>query len=88
MKNSNFGGIETALPQFQSSSATATKVSDIRQKHVNQNKNVSSAERTILTKDAQTEKQGNQNVLTLRNHMLHLTKGVRNTKNRHSGKMW
>ena len=37
---------------------------------------------------AQIEKQGNQNVLTVRGHMLHLTKGVRNTKNRHSGNMW
>ena len=37
---------------------------------------------------AQTEKQGNQNVLTVRGHILHLTKGVQNTKNRHSGNMW
>ena len=29
-----------------------------------------------------------QNVLIVTGHMLHLTKGVRNTKSRHSGNMW
>ena len=43
--------------QFWSSSATTAKVSDIWPKHVGQNKNVSFAKRTILIKDAQTEKQ-------------------------------
>ena len=81
-------GIVYEVEEFRSSSATNAKVSDIRPKHVGQNKNVSSAERTILKRDAQIEKQRNQNVLTVRDHMLHLTKGVRNTKNRHSGKMW
>ena len=41
-----------------------------------------------MTRHAQTEKQENQNVPTVRGHMLHLTKGVRNAKNRHSGNMW
>ena len=58
--------------QFQSSSATTAKVSDIRPKHVDQNKNVLSAERTIPTKDSQVEKQGNQNAI----------------KDWHSGNMW
>ena len=51
------------------------EVSDIRQKQVDQNKNVSSAEITIPTKDAQIKTQGNQNLITVRGHMLHLTKG-------------
>ena len=42
--------------------------------------NVSSAERTIPIKDAQIEKQGNQNTPTVRGYMLHLIKGVQNTK--------
>ena len=74
--------------QFRSSSATAAKVSDIRPKIVGENKNVSSAERTIHIKDARIEKQENPNVLTVRGHMLHLTKGVRNIKNRHSCNTW
>ena len=65
--------------QFQSSSATTAKVLDIRPKHVGQNKNVSFAGRTILIKDAQIEKQGNQNVPTIRGHMLHLMSGVQKT---------
>ena len=39
-----------------------------------------SAVRTILTKDAQIKKQGNQSVPIVRGHMLRHTKGVRNTK--------
>ena len=39
-------------------------------------------------KDVQIEKQGNHNVPTVRGYMLHLTKGVRNAKSRHSGNMW
>ena len=34
------------------------------------------------------EVQEKPNVLIERGHMLHLTKGVRNTKNRHLGNMW
>ena len=75
-------------PQFRSSSASTAKVSDIWPKTVGQNKNVSSAKRAIPIKDARIEKQGNQNMPTVSGHMLHLTKNVRNTKNRLSGNMW
>ena len=44
--------------------------------------------RTILTKDAQIKRLENQSVPTVRGHMLHHTKGVRNTKSRHLGNMW
>ena len=74
--------------QFRSGSARTANVSDIQLKIVGQNKNASSAERIIHTKDAQIEKQINQSVPTVRGHMLHLTKSVPNTKNRHSGNMW
>ena len=66
--------------QFWSSNATTANVLVIQPKHADQNKNVSSAERTISVKNAQIEKQGNQNALTVKGHMLHLTKGVWNTK--------
>ena len=66
--------------QFRSSSTTTAGVSDIRPKIVGQNKNAFSAERTIHIKDARIEKQENPNVLILRGHTLHLTKGVQNTK--------
>ena len=81
-------GGRISKPQFRSSSATAAKDSGIRPKHVDRNKNVSSARRTIPVKDAQIEKKGNQNAPTVRSHMLHLIKGVQNTKHRHSGNMW
>ena len=64
------------------------KVSDTWPKIVCQNKNVSSAVRIILTKDAQIKKQENLSVPTVMDHMLHHTKGVQNTKNRHLGNMW
>ena len=54
--------------------------SDIRPKIVGENKNVSSVERIIQIKDAGIKKQENPNVLIVRGHMLHLTKGVRNTE--------
>ena len=44
--------------------------------------------RTIRTKDAQKKKQNSPNVQTVLGHMLHLTKGVPNTKSRLSGNMW
>ena len=73
---------------FRSGNASTAKVSDIRLKLVGQNKNVSSAVRTILTKDARIKKQENLSVPTARDHMLHHTKGVRNTKNGHLDNMW
>ena len=45
-----------------------------------QNKSILSAKRTIHIKDARTEKQENPNVPIVRDHVLHLTKCVRNTK--------
>ena len=44
--------------------------------------------RTIHTKDAQKKKQNSPNVQTVLGHILHLTKGVPNTKSRLSGNMW
>ena len=45
-------------------------------------------ERPIITKDARIKKLNRQNVPTVKGHILHPTKGVRLTKNRHSGNMW
>ena len=73
---------------FRFGSASTANVSDIRRKIANQNKNVSSVVRTIRTKDAQKKKQNSPNVQTVLGHMLHLTKGVPNTKSRLSGNMW
>ena len=73
--------------QFRSSSATTAKVSDIRPKHAGLNKNVSSTERAILIKDAQIEKQGNQNVPIVKGYMMPFAKGVRNTK-KQAFNMW
>ena len=73
---------------FRFGSASTANVSDIRHKIANQNKNVLSVVRTIRTKDAQKKKQNSPNVQTVLGHMLHLTKGVPNTKSRHSGNMW
>ena len=73
--------------QFRSSSATTAKFSVTRLKTVGQNKNASSAVRTTLIKDARKEKQENLSAKTVRDHMLHHTNGVRNTRNRHSGNM-
>ena len=50
--------------------------------------NVLSVEKATLTKDAQTEKNSNQNVLTVENHMLQTIKGVQLIKNRCSVNMW
>ena len=72
-------GIVYEVEEFRSSvSVTCLKI-------VGQNKNVSSAVRTIHIKDARTEKQENQSVPIVRGHILRHTKGVQNTKNRHSG---
>ena len=74
--------------QFWSRNASTAKVSDIRLKSVGPNRNVLSAVRTILTKDAGIEKQENQSVPIVRGHMLRHTKGVRNTKKRPLGNIW
>ena len=65
---------------FRSDSASTVNVSATRLKIVNQSKSASSVERIILTKDAQKKKQSSPNVQTVLGHMLHLTKGVLNTK--------
>ena len=64
------------------------KVLAIQLKTVGPNRNVLSAVRTILTKDARIEKQKDQSVPVVRGHMLRHTKGVRNTKNRHLDNIW
>ena len=56
------------------------KVSDTRPETAGQSKNVLSAERNIHTRDARIEKPGSQNVVIVRGHMFHPTKGVQNTK--------
>ena len=72
-------GIVYEVEEFRSP-ASVKQCYNIRLKHVGRNKNVSSAVRAILTKDARTEKPGNQNVPTVRGHMSHHTKSVQNTK--------
>ena len=67
-------------PLFWSGNASTAKVLDIRLKIAGLKKNVSSAVRTILTKDDRIKKQENLRVPTARDHMMHHTKGVRNTK--------
>ena len=47
-----------------------------------------SVERPITIKDARIKKPNKQSVLIVKGHMLHPTKGVRLTKNRHLGNMW
>ena len=71
-----------------SRSASTAKLSATRQKNAGQNKNVCSAVRVILAKDAQIRKPGNLSVLIVRGRMLRLIKGVLNTKSRHLGNMW
>ena len=72
---------------FQSSSVITAKISDIRPKTVRQKLNVLSVEKATHTKDAQTEKKGNQNVLIAKDHMLQTIKGVQLIKNRYSVNM-
>ena len=57
---------------FQSSSVITVKISDIQPKTVRQKLNVSSVEKATLTKDAQTEKNSNPNVLTVKDHSCKL----------------
>ena len=73
---------------FRSSSVITVKISDIRPKTVRQKLSVLSVEKATLTKDAQTEKNSNPNVLTVKDHMLQTIKGVQLTKNRCSVNMW
>ena len=55
---------------FRSSSVITVKTSDIQPKTVRQKLIVLSVEKATLTKDAQTEKNSNPNVLTVKDHML------------------
>ena len=73
---------------FWSSSVITVKSSDIRPKTVRQKLSVLSVEKATLTKDAQTEKNSNPNVLTVKDHMLQTIKGVQLIKNRCSVNMW
>ena len=73
---------------FRSSSVITVKIWDIRPKTVRQKLNVLSVEKATLTKDAQTEKNSNQNVQTVEDHMLQIIKGVQLIKNRCSVNMW
>ena len=61
---------------------------DIRPKLVGPKPSALFVERTIITKDSSIKKPNKQNVPTVKGHMLHPTKGVRLTKNRHLGNMW
>ena len=49
---------------------------------------VSSVEKATHIKDARIEKKSNLNVLTVKDHVLQITKGVQPTKNRCSDNMW
>ena len=49
---------------------------------------VSSVEKDTHIKDARTERKSNQNVQTVKDHMLPIIKGVQPTKNRCSDNMW
>ena len=64
------------------------KVSVIRPKHVGSKLNVSSVGRAIIIKDVQIKRRNSQNAPVVKGHMLHLTKGVQHTKNRHLDNMW
>ena len=70
------------LPIFQ------LEISDPAEAEALLSQNLVTGERTIRTKDAQKKKQNSPNVQTVLGHMLHLTKGVLNTKSRLSGNMW
>ena len=61
---------------FRSGSVITAKISDTQPKIVKQKLNVSSVEKATHTKDAQTEKKSNQNVLIVKDHMLLTIKGV------------
>ena len=61
---------------FRSSSVITVKISDSWPKTVRQKLSVLSVEKATLTKDAQTEKNSNPNVLTVKDHMLQTIKGV------------
>ena len=73
---------------FRSSSVITAKISDIRPKTVRLKLSVLSVEKATLTKDAQTEKNSNPNVLTVNDHMLQTIKGVQLIKNRCYVNMW
>ena len=76
------------MHQFPYSSAGSAKVSDIQPKLVGLKPNALSVRRAIIIKDAQIKRTYSQNAPTVKDHMLHPTKGVQHTKNRHLGNMW
>ena len=56
------------------------QVSDIRPNLVGLKPNALSVGRAIITKDAQIKRKNSQNAQTVKDHMLHPTKGVQHTK--------
>ena len=80
--------VEEFRTQFPYSSAGTAKVSDIRPKLVGLKPNALSVGRAIIITDAQIKRKNSQNVPTVKDHMLHPTKSIQHTKNRHLGNMW
>ena len=66
---------------FRSSSVITAKISDIGPKTVRQKLNVLFVEKAAHTKNAQTEKKSNQNVLIAKDHMLQTINGIQLIKN-------
>ena len=61
---------------FRSGSVITAKISDTQPKIARQKLNVSSVEKATHTKDVQTEKESNQNVLIAKDHVLLTIKDV------------
>ena len=80
--------VEEFRTPFLYSSAITANVSDLRPKPVGPKLSALSVERPITIKDARIKQPNKQSVLIVKGHMLHPTKGVRLTKNRHLGNMW
>ena len=59
-----------------------------RPKLVGPKLNVLSGGRATIIKDAKTKRKSSQNAPTVKDHMLHPTKGVQHTKIRHLDNMW
>ena len=81
-KLGSFSRWKSLVLPFRSSSVITAKISDIRPKTVRLKLSVLSVEKATLTKDAQTEKHSNPNVLTVKDHMLQTIKDVQLIKNR------
>ena len=69
-------------------SVITASISVIRPKIVKLKPSVSSVEKDTHIKDARTERKSNQNVQTVKDHMLPIIKGVQPTKNRCSDNIW